>query len=462
MEPFDYPPLPPGKDAIRILNIEPGDFHDDPIVCTLTAVTFTSKPRYLALSYTWGDAFPHNQSLPTNKSMTSVPSDCQKSISWDGRIYATHQVYDQAALEAICKELKGNKDKVEPITINGQPFAIHHNLHLCLLHLRSKTAPLPLWVDAVCINQADADERNAQVALMSFIYSRAQAVVAWLGVRDIKPAQKRPKLFKRMAVESTVFGAPEFLQTLAQGQIPSCGDIDSKIAKKAAKSSYWTRLWILQEACLASQLVFLFGPRFWTFEQLSDWESNTDDLKYRSWPMVRMLNARRARHTDRMKLENLAEHFEGLACSELKDRIYGLVGLANDIRPFHFTNDRFRDPVEDHIVSLDMEAVSSSPTMPTGMGRLRVDYSAPFYDIWRDVLKVIYFRVTPLVDQVKYLAWAAPFRDQERRISVVRSAGIMQDILGREVAKELYRSLPVKASTELQVQGQTIHNTNIG
>ncbi|KAK0752907.1 heterokaryon incompatibility protein-domain-containing protein, partial [Schizothecium vesticola] len=141
MEPFAYPPLPPGKDAIRILNIEPGDFYDDPIVCTLTSVTFMSKPRYLALSYTWDDAFPHNQSLPTNKSMTSV----------------------------------------DPITINGQPFAIHHNLHLCLLHLRSKTAPLPLWVDAVCINQADADERNAQVALMSFIYPRAQAVVAWLG-----------------------------------------------------------------------------------------------------------------------------------------------------------------------------------------------------------------------------------------------------------------------------------------
>lgn len=448
MEPFEYPPLAPDKDAIRILNVEPGDFYDDPIVCTLTSVVFESKPRYLALSYTWGDAFPHNQSLPTNKSMKPVPSDCQGSISWDGRIYSRDRPDSQLALAATARELQGNK--AEPITINGQPFSIDHNLHLCLLHLRSKTAPLPFWVDALCINQADTDERNAQVALMSFVYRRAEAVVAWLGVRGANLGEKRHDLFRGMASENTGT-APDFLQALVQGRIPE-GDFDRFLGqseiKEAAASSYWTRLWILQEACLAHQLVFLYGPRFWTFEQLGDWQSkDSEDLRHEhSAAMVRMLGARRARHTDAMKLENLAEQFRGLACSELKDRIYGLVGLASDIRPF-FTNDRLKDPVEEHIASLDME-LAPMPVMQRGLGKLRVDYSASFYDIWRDVLKNIYFRVGYLVHEVKDKAWTAKFKYQERSISVVRSAGVMQEILGREVGKEFYSSLPAKASTQ--------------
>lgn len=449
MEPFEYAPLPPGKDAIRILNVEPGDFYDDPIVCTLTSVAFTSKPRYLALSYTWDDAFPHDRSLPTNKSMIPVPSSCRNYMAWDGQIHVHRDYFlsKQAPLEAICRELKGNK--AEPITINGQPFAIHHNLHLSLLHLRSKKAPLPLWVDAICINQADADERNAQVALMWFIYSRAQAVVAWLGMGEWQLAGKAEDLFKEMAAASGG-SAPGFLQTLAQGGSIGPIHMNTTAANTVAKSSYWTRLWILQEACLASQLVFLYGSRFWTFEQLSDWQSNDKDPRPEPHcaTMIRMLDARRARHTDAMKLEILAEQFRGLACSELRDRIYGLVGLANDIRPKFSTNDRFKDPVEEYIASLDME-LAPIPDMQRGMGRLRVDYSASFYDIWRDVLKNIYFRVGPLVHEFKdKAAWTANFGHQERRISVVRSAGLMQEIPGREVGKEFYSSLPAKASTD--------------
>jgi hypothetical protein len=38
-----------------------------------------------------------------------------------------------------------------------------------------------LWVDALCINQEDVEERNLQVLRMSSIYRQAQAVLAWLG-----------------------------------------------------------------------------------------------------------------------------------------------------------------------------------------------------------------------------------------------------------------------------------------
>ena len=37
------------------------------------------------------------------------------------------------------------------------------------------------WIDALCISQADMEERNHQVKRMVEIYGQARAVVAWLG-----------------------------------------------------------------------------------------------------------------------------------------------------------------------------------------------------------------------------------------------------------------------------------------
>jgi hypothetical protein len=51
---FIYPALPVDADAIRILTLEPGDFLD-PLIATLQPATFRTKPRYVALSYTWNN-----------------------------------------------------------------------------------------------------------------------------------------------------------------------------------------------------------------------------------------------------------------------------------------------------------------------------------------------------------------------------------------------------------------------
>lgn len=37
------------------------------------------------------------------------------------------------------------------------------------------------WIDALCINQADLEERSAQVQIMPQIYTKASCVIVWLG-----------------------------------------------------------------------------------------------------------------------------------------------------------------------------------------------------------------------------------------------------------------------------------------
>ncbi|KAF5246480.1 hypothetical protein FANTH_6852 [Fusarium anthophilum] len=81
----------------------------------------------------------------------------------------------------------GDPSVTKTILINEHPIQVTTNLLSALkyapYHLsRSKSATsLKLWVDAICINQADKDEKGHQVSMMKDIYSQSGVVLCWLG-----------------------------------------------------------------------------------------------------------------------------------------------------------------------------------------------------------------------------------------------------------------------------------------
>ncbi|KAK4629203.1 Heterokaryon incompatibility protein 6, OR allele [Fulvia fulva] len=129
---YQYTPLPEGK-HIRVLTILPNAAKRPRIDCTIETVTLDASSNYTALSYTWG-------------------------MNEDGDA-------------SLCEELY----------ISNQRLPITRNLYQGLLRIREKTTPVRMWIDAVCINQQDIPERNAQVRFMPSIFSEAAAVVVWLG-----------------------------------------------------------------------------------------------------------------------------------------------------------------------------------------------------------------------------------------------------------------------------------------
>jgi hypothetical protein len=60
-------------------------------------------------------------------------------------------------------------------------FPISPNLKSALLALRKPNEVRQLWIDAICINQKNKEERNQQVPRMDKIYGAAQNVCIWLG-----------------------------------------------------------------------------------------------------------------------------------------------------------------------------------------------------------------------------------------------------------------------------------------
>jgi hypothetical protein len=146
-----HPPLP-GHDYIRLLKLDPGVSLTADLHAQLLVVPVKEAPIYEALSYTWGKPiFTESLHLP-----------------------------------------------------NGV-LKITENLNSALRQFRLAAEPRMLWVDAVCIDQVNADEKSHQAAFMPQIYSAADKVLCWLGsgTDDTKHAIRN---FKRLAVEAEGFG----------------------------------------------------------------------------------------------------------------------------------------------------------------------------------------------------------------------------------------------------------------
>src|SRR5947209_1153949 len=67
----------------------------------------------------------------------------------------------------------GGTEMSASVQIDGRTLAITENLYLALQYLRSEETDRILWVDAICIDQANHQERGHQVQQMGNIYSLA-------------------------------------------------------------------------------------------------------------------------------------------------------------------------------------------------------------------------------------------------------------------------------------------------
>lgn len=112
-----------------------------------------------------------------------------------------------------------------------------------------------VFIDALCINQADEDEKADQIRFMRHIYRGAREVVAWMGAGSTYGAIIDPKLPELEAMCSSELDSAD-LHTL-------CEDYSKTEVKRAfsiafLNYAYWSRLWIMQETILAGLLVVRF------------------------------------------------------------------------------------------------------------------------------------------------------------------------------------------------------------
>ncbi|KAK0644012.1 heterokaryon incompatibility protein-domain-containing protein, partial [Cercophora newfieldiana] len=127
----------------------------------------------------------------------------------------------------------GDQTQRASISIDGAPFSVSRHLASTLCTLRDSKRPRRLWVDAICINQADSHERNQQVQLMKTVYQRADAVLIWLNQQVDASNSAIQKLW---TIDTT-------------SSIADLGDTPAfwKPLVDVFDDPYWGRVWIQQE-----------------------------------------------------------------------------------------------------------------------------------------------------------------------------------------------------------------------
>jgi hypothetical protein len=147
------------SDEIRILLIKPGAENDDLNAALLPVKEHRLKEddfNYAALSYNWGDG-ETDDTIIIQDDVRSKPITSFQGLV-DGAL----------------------NDK----GLRVKRLLIRPNLYQALKHLRLRDRILPIWVDALCINQTNEAEKQSQVMKMALIYRNAYNVCIWLGSDD--------------------------------------------------------------------------------------------------------------------------------------------------------------------------------------------------------------------------------------------------------------------------------------
>jgi Heterokaryon incompatibility protein (HET) len=231
---YTYQPLDPEAQTIRLISLQPAPRFNSAIQCDLYHVALETKPQYEAISYSWGDP-----------NVTST------------------------------------------IFLQGLPFQVTVNLMSALRHLRDQNRARTLWVDAICIDQANLEERGHQVAFMAKIYSMAKRDLLWLGD---DPNEEACDVFKYV---HNMAGICENIPPDGRSKRKALRAAASAVVKEAPASKLlrilsnrpvWGRIWVVQEIAVSQAIWIHCG-----FQSMK-WDSLTifcELLKMLRWHFVR-------------------------------------------------------------------------------------------------------------------------------------------------------------------------------
>ena len=168
----------------------------------------------------------------------------------------------------------GDANDTTPIKVEGHNFIVFQTMSTAIKQFRNaapKSTTIQMWIDQICIDQSNLEERGHQVAMMADIYRGAEETWIWLGSSEELSGRDKVlgPFFRKVArnfVEN-MKNLPDF-----GTHIPSIQDyaeINEELSRKGSKertglkqfseSRWWSRCWVYQEATLAQSATFFFG-----------------------------------------------------------------------------------------------------------------------------------------------------------------------------------------------------------
>ncbi|KAM0324733.1 hypothetical protein ACHAPQ_008231 [Fusarium lateritium] len=173
----------------------------------------------------------------------------------------------------MADEEQGTK---KSIVMNDQILDVQPNLYDALLELLVACEGIPIWIDALCINQSDELERSAQVSVMNQIYGKAKRVIVWLG-KPYPELEVGIKVAGRLGTDSVphilrMIGTQTWDFTYDMSLMPKLYGMEPLSEEEMIglfnlfSCKWFTRVWVIQEVSLAEDVVVMCNRNFTPFD----------------------------------------------------------------------------------------------------------------------------------------------------------------------------------------------------
>ncbi|KAK3340829.1 heterokaryon incompatibility protein-domain-containing protein, partial [Neurospora tetraspora] len=223
----------------------------------------------------------------------------------------------------------GSEDKPCSIFIDGCNLAVGKNLYAALLHLRDHSIQRTIWIDAICINQGDNEEKGHQVQSMAKIYAKASRVIVWLG--------------------EEAAGSDQALEEIRIAAELSTRRLDNKAGILPLLQRPWfQRIWVLQEVAAARHILIKCGSAevdgFAFCSGLNALNLSNElpaDLQARILSVTYLIRGAIFRpkyatsQSDNFSLDirplgELIEMYHTREATDRRDKVYALLGMSSD------------------------------------------------------------------------------------------------------------------------------------
>ncbi|KAI1069336.1 hypothetical protein LB507_008620 [Fusarium sp. FIESC RH6] len=280
---FVYQPLL--ENEIRLLKIEEVEDTTNtskrrPIACSIEHVCLPPAAKdkhgqqFKGKGRTWPELPTHHDFAPLFKTGLG-PQVGEATSRHSGETLAgeeadlpwRHEWGDYIALSYVWGHPKpSDGDDCHFITVNGCPFKVTPNLYYALDQLRKSyrvRQGFKLWIDAVCIDQTNSEERGHQVARMRDIYHSAWQVVIWLGPSEetsqlafsalhwLSRESKRDKPMEDFYQESFSIDLRPLFIMWPKYHSPMKTEVYKALFHFFTRP-YWRRMWIVQEVAMGN------------------------------------------------------------------------------------------------------------------------------------------------------------------------------------------------------------------
>lgn len=199
------------RKEIRLLQILP-DLPEAIIKCNFKSVVLRDQPwmpHYTAISYTWGSAI-----------------------------------------------------RDESILLYGCLHNITSSAHQVLTRVRRQDKPVLVWIDSICINQDDTEEKSKQIQLMGQIYSMASETVGWIGKADedsVLAITAMKSIGEEFGAGNPCLRDESAGDALLKHALSEEGSRELKAIKRLLSRAWFHRIWVLQEVSLSRKLIIYCG-----------------------------------------------------------------------------------------------------------------------------------------------------------------------------------------------------------